>query len=64
MKDSDHVVLTHIVQVQNEQSGEWYQAFVDASSGEVVNLVSFVADASVGISFEVLMRIYSQILFQ
>ncbi|KAF8608948.1 hypothetical protein BDV93DRAFT_583571, partial [Ceratobasidium sp. AG-I] len=45
-KDSDHVVLTHVVQVQNEQSDEWYEAFVDASSGEVVNVVSFVADAS------------------
>ncbi|CAE7145094.1 unnamed protein product [Rhizoctonia solani] len=45
-KDSDHVVLSHVVQVQNAESGEWYEAFVDASTGEVVNLVSFVADAS------------------
>ncbi|KAF8608977.1 hypothetical protein BDV93DRAFT_486410 [Ceratobasidium sp. AG-I] len=45
-KDSDHVVLTHVVQVQNAQSGEWYQVFVDTSSGDVVNVVSFVADAS------------------
>ncbi|KAG9119736.1 hypothetical protein FRC07_005084 [Ceratobasidium sp. 392] len=45
-KDSDHVVLTHVVQVQNDKTGEWYQAFVDAKSGEVINLISFVADAS------------------
>ncbi|CAE6407528.1 unnamed protein product [Rhizoctonia solani] len=45
-KDSDHVVLAHVVQVQNDQSDEWYEAFVDASTGEVVNVVSFVADAS------------------
>jgi hypothetical protein len=46
-KDSDHVVLAHVVQVQNDQSDEWYEAFVDANTGEVVNVVSFVADASV-----------------
>ncbi|CAE6431427.1 unnamed protein product [Rhizoctonia solani] len=45
-KDSDHVVLAHVVQVQNDQSDEWYEAFVDASTGEVVNVISFVADAS------------------
>ncbi|KAG8698935.1 hypothetical protein FRC09_006935 [Ceratobasidium sp. 395] len=45
-KDTDHVVLTHVVQVQNDKTGEWYQMFVDAASGEVVNLISFVADAS------------------
>ncbi|KAG8781731.1 hypothetical protein FRC12_021577 [Ceratobasidium sp. 428] len=45
-KDTDHVVLTHVVQVQNEKTGEWYAMYVDAASGEVVNLVSFVADAS------------------
>ncbi|QRV97451.1 extracellular metalloproteinase MEP [Ceratobasidium sp. AG-Ba] len=45
-KDTDHVVLTHVVQVQNDQTGEWYAAYVDALSGEVVNMVSFVADAS------------------
>ncbi|CAE7145099.1 unnamed protein product [Rhizoctonia solani] len=46
-KDSDHVVLTHVVQVQNAETDEWYEAFVDANSGEIVNVVSFVADASV-----------------
>ncbi|KAG8743261.1 hypothetical protein FRC10_012305 [Ceratobasidium sp. 414] len=45
-KDSDHVVLTHVVQVRNDKTGEWYAAYVDAASGGVVNIVSFVADAS------------------
>ncbi|CAE6404258.1 unnamed protein product [Rhizoctonia solani] len=45
-KDFDNLVLSHVVQVQNDQSGEWYEAYVDASTGEVVNLVSFVSDAS------------------
>lgn len=48
-KDTDHVILTHVVQVQNDQTGEWYAAYVDAATGEVVNMVSFVADASVSV---------------
>jgi extracellular elastinolytic metalloproteinase len=46
-KDSDHVVLAHVVQIQNDQTQEWYEAFVDVTSGEIINVVSFVADASV-----------------
>ncbi|KAG9127827.1 hypothetical protein FRC07_008837 [Ceratobasidium sp. 392] len=45
-KDSDHVVLAHVVQIQNDQTQEWHEAFVDTTSGEIVNVVSFVADAS------------------
>ncbi|KAG8688482.1 hypothetical protein FRC11_005376 [Ceratobasidium sp. 423] len=44
--DSDQVVLTHVVQVQNDGADEWYAAYIDANSGEVVNVVSFVAEAS------------------
>ncbi|KAG8742831.1 hypothetical protein FRC10_000877 [Ceratobasidium sp. 414] len=44
--DSDHVVLAHVVQIQNMHSGEWKQAYVDANSGKLVNIVDFVADAS------------------
>jgi extracellular elastinolytic metalloproteinase len=43
-KDNDHVVLTHVVQVKNED--HWYQAHVDAHTGEVINVVDFVAEAS------------------
>ncbi|CAE6517796.1 unnamed protein product [Rhizoctonia solani] len=45
-KDSDHVVLTHVVQIRNDKTHEWYAASVDANSGEVVNVVSFAAEAS------------------
>ncbi|KAG9094550.1 hypothetical protein FRC06_010710, partial [Ceratobasidium sp. 370] len=34
-KDSDHVVLTHAVQIRNEKTSEWYEAFVDAATGEI-----------------------------
>ncbi|KAJ1301436.1 hypothetical protein OPQ81_008694 [Rhizoctonia solani] len=45
-KDSHHVVLTYVVEVRNYETHEWYEAFVDAHSGEIVNVVSFGADAS------------------
>lgn len=57
-KDSDHVVLAHVVQIQNDQTQEWYEAFVDANSGEIVNVVSFVADASVSTLLNCLFRSY------
>ncbi|CAE6480313.1 unnamed protein product [Rhizoctonia solani] len=45
-KDSDHVALTHVVQVRNNETDEWYEGFVDADSGEIVNVISFMAHAS------------------
>ncbi|KAG8738370.1 hypothetical protein FRC10_006946 [Ceratobasidium sp. 414] len=45
-KDSDHVVLTHVVQIQNKKTSEWYEAFVDAATGEIVNVIDFVSDAT------------------
>ena len=60
-KDTDHVVLTQVVQTQNVETGEWYAAYVDAASGEVVNVISFVADASVSAYLYALTCIYSQI---
>ncbi|KAG8695805.1 hypothetical protein FRC08_007548, partial [Ceratobasidium sp. 394] len=44
--DNDHLVLAHVIQIQNIHSGDWKQAYVDANSGELVNIVDFVADAS------------------
>lgn len=41
------VVLTPVVQVQNEATDAWYETFVDAHSGDVVSVKSFMADASV-----------------
>ncbi|KAF9456503.1 Fungalysin metallopeptidase-domain-containing protein [Collybia nuda] len=45
-KDDGVVVLTHVIQIRNETVGTWYQAFVDAHSGELVSLVDFVTQAS------------------
>lgn len=46
MKDDNTAVLTHVVQVQNVLTGDWYEAFVDAHSGEVISVTDFVARAS------------------
>ncbi|CAE6443350.1 unnamed protein product [Rhizoctonia solani] len=46
VKDSHHVVLTYVVEIRNYETHEWHEAFVDAHSGEIVNVVSFGADAS------------------
>ncbi|KAJ7469053.1 Fungalysin metallopeptidase-domain-containing protein [Mycena latifolia] len=45
-KDDGSVALVHGFQVQNEEAGLWYEAFVDAHSNELVSVVDFVAKAS------------------
>ncbi|KAF8626501.1 hypothetical protein AX17_006554 [Amanita inopinata Kibby_2008] len=40
------VALAHVIQIENEQSGTWYEAFVDAHSGKVLSVTDFVAKAS------------------
>ncbi|KAG8686535.1 hypothetical protein FRC11_008799, partial [Ceratobasidium sp. 423] len=45
-KDNDQVVLTHTIQVQNIPTMEWYLVYVDASNGDIVNLIDFTAEAS------------------
>ncbi|KAG5653861.1 hypothetical protein H0H81_009940 [Sphagnurus paluster] len=45
-KDDGTAALTHVVQIRNETAGTWYQAFVDAHSGEVVSVIDFVTQAS------------------
>ncbi|KAH8981294.1 Fungalysin metallopeptidase-domain-containing protein [Lactarius hatsudake] len=39
-------VLTHVIQIQNEGTGTWVEAFVDAHSNKVVSVTDFVAKAS------------------
>ncbi|EKM76442.1 hypothetical protein AGABI1DRAFT_87181 [Agaricus bisporus var. burnettii JB137-S8] len=46
VKEDNSVVLTHVVQIQNEEAGTWFEAFVDAHSGEVVSITDFVDEAS------------------
>ncbi|TRM58391.1 Fungalysin metallopeptidase-domain-containing protein [Schizophyllum amplum] len=40
------VALVHVVQIRNEDTNAWYEAMVDAHSGELVSITDFVADAS------------------
>jgi hypothetical protein len=42
-------VLTHVIQVRSQDPPEFYGVYVDANSGEVVNVVDFIIDASVSI---------------
>ncbi|KIM35854.1 hypothetical protein M413DRAFT_449584 [Hebeloma cylindrosporum] len=40
------VALTHVVQIQNEETNEWFEAFVDAHTGKLVSVTDFVSHAS------------------
>ncbi|KAK0462282.1 Fungalysin metallopeptidase-domain-containing protein [Desarmillaria tabescens] len=40
------VALTHVIQVQNNDTNAWYEAFVDAHSGEILSVTDFVAQAT------------------
>ena len=39
--------LVHVVQIQNEEVNSWYEAYVDAHSGELLSVTDFTAEASV-----------------
>ncbi|CCO37494.1 Extracellular metalloproteinase NpI [Rhizoctonia solani AG-1 IB] len=48
-KDSGDVVLTRVVQVQNDDTDEWYEVFVDANSGNNAHVYkSSVAEGLTG----------------
>ncbi|KAK0431441.1 Fungalysin metallopeptidase-domain-containing protein [Armillaria borealis] len=40
------VALTHVIQVQNGDTNAWYEAFVDAHSGEILSVTDFVSEAT------------------
>lgn len=45
---ADHsAVLAHVIQIQNDDVGSWYDAFVDAHSGTLVSVVNYVSHATV-----------------
>ncbi|KAI0074228.1 hypothetical protein K474DRAFT_1648272 [Panus rudis PR-1116 ss-1] len=46
VKEDGSAALTHVFQVRNGQAGTWYEAFVDAHSGELVSVTDFVAKAT------------------
>ncbi|KAI0667557.1 Fungalysin metallopeptidase-domain-containing protein [Trametes maxima] len=45
-KKDGSLALTHVIQIQDDATGAWFEAFVDAHSGELVQLTDFVAKAS------------------
>ncbi|KAF8886751.1 Fungalysin metallopeptidase-domain-containing protein [Infundibulicybe gibba] len=40
------IALTHVVQIQNDNTGTWFEAFMDAHTGELLSVTDFVAEAS------------------
>jgi extracellular elastinolytic metalloproteinase len=47
VKSDGSAALTHVMQIQNEEAGTWFDAFVDAHSGELLHVTDFVSKASV-----------------
>lgn len=43
--------LAHVLQVRNDEANTWYEAFVDAHSGDVISVTDFVAKATVCLFF-------------
>ena len=50
------LALVHVFQVRNEAEGTWVEAFVDAHSGDVVQLTDFVNKASVSSDTSIRLR--------
>ena len=50
-KDDGSVVLAHVFQVRNEEAGSWFEAFVDAHTGDLVAVTDFVSKGSVSLLF-------------
>ncbi|KAK0431442.1 Fungalysin metallopeptidase-domain-containing protein [Armillaria borealis] len=46
VKDDNTVALTHVIQIENEETGAWFEVFVDAHAGDVVSVTDFVSKAS------------------
>ncbi|KAF6749245.1 metalloprotease [Ephemerocybe angulata] len=38
--------LVHVIQIQNQDVNSWYEAFVDAHSGELLSITDFTAEAA------------------
>ncbi|KDR76592.1 hypothetical protein GALMADRAFT_67220 [Galerina marginata CBS 339.88] len=45
-KPDNTAVLTHVIQIENDQTGAWVEAFVDAHSGDLISVTDFVSKAS------------------
>ena len=47
VKPDGSIALTHVLQIRNEETNAWYEAFIDGHSGELISVTDFVAHASV-----------------
>ncbi|KAJ7233645.1 Fungalysin metallopeptidase-domain-containing protein [Mycena rebaudengoi] len=45
-KEDGSAALVYSFQVNNQESGTWYEAFVDAHSGELLSVVDFLSESS------------------
>ncbi|GLB35467.1 putative peptidase M36 family protein [Lyophyllum shimeji] len=46
VNEDGSVALTHVIQIQNDTAGTWYEAFVCAHTGKLLSVTNFVAHAS------------------
>ncbi|PSS15399.1 hypothetical protein PHLCEN_2v3275 [Hermanssonia centrifuga] len=46
VKGDSSLALAHVFQVRNGGSGSWYEAYVDAHTGEILSVTDFVAQAT------------------
>jgi extracellular elastinolytic metalloproteinase len=48
-KPDSTVALVHVIQIQNDNTSVWVEAYVDAHSGDIVGSTDFVAKSGVGL---------------
>lgn len=48
-KQDGSLALTHVMQVENDETGAWVEAFIDAHTGELVQLTDFVTKITVSV---------------
>ncbi|KAF8886730.1 metalloprotease [Infundibulicybe gibba] len=46
VRSDGSIALTHVVQIQNDRMSTWFEAFMDAHSGEILSVTDFVDKAS------------------
>ena len=49
-KQDGSLALTHVIQIQNDETGLWVEAFIDAQTAELVHVTDFVTKATVSLS--------------
>ncbi|KAH8991259.1 Fungalysin metallopeptidase-domain-containing protein [Lactarius akahatsu] len=46
VQPSGYAALSHVIQIQNDTAGTWYEAFIDAHDNTLLSVTDFVARAS------------------